>query len=243
MKHLGLLLAAGSLTGCIIQDGYYYEEFGFIDSSWEFRNVAGDSLSCPAPYTTTAVTARSLSGFRPIIDLYDCNARFAPAEYPLDVYDMDIVVSNDTGRDLYAKSPMFRVDIIAFDAEIGESFIDDGGRMVFDWALVDSTTNQPLTCQQAGITSIQVAANSPDNPRAVLAQTFPCDDRRETLEVSDPVLAGDYQVTVTALDSTGAALGDAQNQTLTVDARNHYAEAGVITLPINTAPPTPPPPP
>jgi hypothetical protein len=242
MKHLGLLLAAGSLTGCIIQDGYGYEEIGFIDSSWAYRDVAGASLRCPAPFTTTAVTARSLSGFRPIIDLYDCDQRFAPAEYPLDIYDMDLVVSDHTGRNVYARSPMFRVDIIAFDAEIGEIFIHDGGRMVFDWAFVDAQTNTPLTCASAGIDRIQVTAASPDAARANVSQTFLCNDRRDELDVSDPVLAGDYTVTVTAFDRDGSPLGDPQNHTLTVADRNHYAEAGVITLPINTDVAEPPPP-
>jgi hypothetical protein len=224
MKNLGLTLAAcTALTGCIIQDGYGYEEYGFIDSSWAYHNVAGDSLRCPAPFDTTAVTARSLSGFRPIIDLYDCNQRFAPAEYPLDVYDMDIVVSDFSGRNIYAVSPLFRVDIISFDAEIGEDFIHDGGRIVFDWALVDSMANTPLTCASAGVDKIQVTATSTVVDRTANTQTFDCNDTLLDLPVTDPVLAGDYTFTVTALDAAGAPLGDAQNATLTVTAPNGYS--------------------
>jgi hypothetical protein len=237
MKNLGLTLAACStLTGCIIQDGYGYEEVGYIDSSWAFHNVAGDSLGCPAPFTHTAVTARSLSGFRPIVDLYDCNARFAPAEYPLDVYDMDIVVSNLDSRNVYATSPLFRVDIIGFDAGSAD-FIHDGGRIVFDWALVDATTNMPMTCASAGVDKIQITATTTEPGRANPTQTFDCNDTQINLTETNPVLAGDYTFTVVAIDVAGAPLGDAQNTTLTVVAPNGYAEGGVITLPIN--PPTP----
>jgi hypothetical protein len=230
MKNLALAtIACGALSGCIIEDGYGYEEFGIIDSSWAFHTVSGDSLACPAPFTTTAITSRSLSGFAPIVDLYDCNDRFAVAEFPLDLYDVDITVSSRDGRNVYARSLINRVDIIDFDVAIGEDFIHDGGRILLDWTLVDATNNNPLTCATAGVDRVELTTTG---AAGASTQTFRCEDRLDEIAITNPLLADDYTVTVKAIGFDDQQLGDPQNSTLTVAAPNGYAETGVITLPI-----------
>lgn len=234
MKTLLLASLIAPLTGCIITSDGYTEEVGFIDTEWSFQSADGTALDCPVGFPTVEVTAVSTYDGFAFIDLYNCNRKQASAPYPLGEYEVTIAITNNSGSAEYAHSLSRIVDIVAADAKVGEDFIDDGGRILFDWRLVDAETNADLECRTAGNPeAIKVTAASPEG---VVTTELACADG---FGVSAPLVAGAYNATFSAINKAGQPLGEPQTKAVALRDRNDYDDVGTITLPI--APPAPPP--
>ena len=236
MKTLLLLIAP--LTGCIMTTEGQGEEVGFINTEWSFHSVEGAALDCPAGFPTVEVTAipfdRSLPAF---IDLYSCNRQQASAPYPIGEYEVTIAITNNSGSEAYAHSLSRVVDLFSADASVGEDFIHDGGRILFDWVLVDAETNADLECRTAGNPkAIKVEAASSD---AAFSTELTCGDG---FGVSNPLLAGAYQATFSVINQAGQPLGEPQTKAVALRDRNDYDDVGTITLPIGAFAPPPSPP-
>lgn len=235
MKTLLLTsLLAPLATGCIITTDGQTEEVGYINTEWSFHAADGTELGCPDGFPTVEVTAVSRFDGLQFIDLYDCERRAASAPYPVDEYDVTIALTTDSGRDEYAHSLTRTVDIFVNDASVGEDFIHDGGRILFDWVLVDADTNADLACNTAG------------NPRAIKVEAATADAAFTTelacgdgFGVSNPLLAGTYTATFSAINQAGQPLGAPQTKNVALQDRNDYDDLGTITLPIGGLPPPP----
>lgn len=237
MKRLILAsLLASFATGCIITttEGQG-EEVGFINTSWSFHKADGTELTCPEGFNTAEVTAVSREFGDAFIDLYNCNSLSGTAAYPLGAWDVTIAITNNSGSSEYAHSLTQTLDIVLEDQDFGEDFIDDGGRVLFDWVLVDAETNDALECRTAGNPqSIQVDAASPNT---MLSTSLACGDG---FGVSNPLPAGTYTATFSALNAAGQPMGDPQTKNVALGDRNDYDDVGTITLPIGAlTPPTP----
>ena len=238
MKRLILAsLLAGSATGCILTTDGYSEEVGFIDTSWSFHTADGTPLSCPAGFTTAEVTAVSRTYGDAFIDLYDCDALGGSAAYPVDEYDVTIAITNTSGSSEYAHGLTQTLDIFRTDATIGEDFIHDGGRIIFDWVLVDADTNRPLECVTAGNPKeIKVDVASGET---AISTSLACGDG---FGISNPLPAGAYTATIAAVNQAGQPLGEPVSEPVAVRDRNDYDDLGTITLPIGNFVPDPEPP-
>jgi len=228
MRRLTLVLMVAGIatlaTGCVTSSGGG-DDTGFIRADWSFHNVAGAGLGCPGGFTTAAVTATPTGGGTPIIDLYDCPNQTGNADYPLDQYDVDIDITSEGGGQVYASSLTQRVDIVSADATVAEDFIDDGGRLIFDWALV-GVGNQPVSCADVG--AIQVGIDGSIGMNLLLSDELPCGDGTG---ISIPTVAGNYIMSISALDASGGLLGQATNeQNVVIDAPNGYTDLGVVTI-------------
>lgn len=224
-------LLAPLATGCIITTDDYSEDVGYITTEWSFRTTNGTSLDCPAGFPIVEVTAFPLDGSIPIIDLYNCERGRATAPYPIGEYDITIAVTNNSGSREYAHSLTRYVDIYFEDASVGEEFVDDGGRILFDWKLVDAESNESLTCDTVATIKVDATAGE-----ATTSTELPC---RDGFGVSEPLLAGAYTATFSALDANGRLLGEAQTKNVALDDRNDYDDLGTITLPIGGLAPPP----
>lgn len=229
MRRLVLIAAcvASLATGCIISsDPTPVDQPAFITADWSFHTAANTALTCPTGFGTAAVTATPVGGGTPIIDLYDCAALTGRADYPADQYDVDIDITSQGGSQVYGSSLTDRVDITTVDATVTEDFIDDGGRMLFDWVLVDAG-NAPINCAAAGAAKVSIL-NTVSGGTASVEDTFPCAD---ATGVTAPILAGTYTASLSALNTAGQALGAPTNKTNVVVAdRNGYTDLGSVTI-------------
>jgi hypothetical protein len=228
-------VAASQAAGCIISsgdDGDDVGDFGFITANWSFQEVGGATLGCPTGFQTAEVTATPVDGTPGpvVIDLYDCAAFTGRGDYDLGSYDVFITITDDASVNVYAESLTQTVDITVNDATVTETIIDDGGRFVFDWSLVDAATNAPLNCAEAGNPDAIEISSTLSGPNTLTTDQFECSD---LTGLTDPLIAGSYVVSVAALNAAGGALGAPQNQNTTITAPNGLTDLGVFELPID----------
>jgi hypothetical protein len=230
MKKLILpTLLATFASGCILTASGYEGEVGYINASWSFRDVAGATLPCPTGFNTAEVTAVSREFGDVFIDLYNCDARGGSAPYPIGSYDVTIAITTAGGTE-YGHSLTQPVDIVRTDANVGEDFVDDGGRVLFDWVLQDATTNDPVTCaDQPAVDTVSIVFDD-----TVATTKFDC---TETFGVSEPVVAGAHAVSIAVLGRDGEVLGEPQTQTIELGDRNDYVDLGSVTLPVGIVAP------
>ncbi len=217
-------------TGCIISssdDTPPGDDTGFIDAAWSFHTAAGGSLNCPPGFDTAEVSAVPVAGGTPVVDLYDCVAFQGSADYPLDQYDVTITVTTNGGGGVYAESLTQRVDLVPADANVSEDFIDDGGRAIFDWVLVDAGNN-PISCAAAGADKVSII-NTLVNSTSAVEDTFPCGDGTG---ITAPIPEGTYTAALDALDGSGGALGSSSTTITNVDitAPNGYTDLGSVSI-------------
>lgn len=228
-------------TGCIISsddDDLPPDDFGQITADWSFHNAAADNsggtegpeLGCPAGFDTTAVTATPVGGGQPIVDLYDCVALTGTSDYPLDSYDVHMDITTHGGGTAYNAGSLenLDVDITSADQSVSEDFVDNGGRFVLDWVLVDAG-NQTTSCAAAGAVKIGITGTLAGV--GPYADDLPCGDASG---ISVAALAGTYTLTIQALDGSGAALGAGTTLTnKTLLAPNGYLDLGSVSVPFN----------
>jgi len=232
---------ASLATGCIISsddDDTPPDDVGSIRADWTFHTAAGGALGCPAGFATTRVTAKTvdggdcdplIAGSNTCVDLYDCVDGTGTGDLLATDYDVTIEIT-DGGNGVYGSSLTLPVDITVNDGAVDEDFIDDGGRLTAAWALVDATTNAALTCATAGNPDAISFDVTLTGPNTLTTDLFECADESG---ISDPLIAGSYVVSVSAVNTQGQALGAPQNKNVTLGDQNDYQDLGTITLPID----------
>lgn len=222
-------LLAYAATGCVV------EETGLIQSNWSFKELAtGDILGCPAGFDTTAVHVIPVDAVgnrigQGVIDLFPCNALSGTADHPPDRYEVFMEITTANNSALYADTPSVIVDIVARDATVTQTIIDDGGFMYADWALRGETTGTQLTCADAlaGKVDILVTLNGTSQGTST---ELPCTDGGG---YTAGLIAGTYSVSIAALDSSGRSIGTVPTITnKTVSAPNKTTDLGLIMIPI-----------
>jgi hypothetical protein len=242
---LGALVAAASLTGCIISsdsgDDVVVPVDTVVTMRWNFTHLADMSArSCPIGFGTATIVSQAtddvthLGTGKQFIDKFNCSDGQGTITLPgNDTYLVWVQIENDTGTNLYAQSEETFVDTVASVPTIPVTIYDDGGFFYLEWDLVDARTNALLTCAQAGVTangSVETIATSVASPSYFKDDKFTCQDHFGT---TDPLLAGSYTVSIDA-EENNRALGQAPTLTnKTIKAMNGLTDLGLIRIPIN----------
>ncbi|MEO8704026.1 MAG: hypothetical protein ABI867_28505 [Kofleriaceae bacterium] len=192
--------------------------------------MGGTRLDCPTGFDTAEVTVQSATGGGTVVDLYDCIDFEGTSDYELDDYDVTIAITSPGGVNEYAASLTQTVDIIDNDGTASEDFIDDGGRFVFDWKLVDAGTNAALTCATAGNPDSIEISSTLSGPNTLKTDKFDCEDGSG---ITAPLVEGDYTISVAALNSAGGSLGEPSSEDTQILAPNGYTDLALVTLPID----------
>lgn len=244
-KVVFALVAAASATACTTDDGTNPPgEDGIITAKWSFKELAtGDSLVCPTGFNTTAVHVIPVDdvGTRlgaGVIDLYNCDAFTGTEFYPPDLYEVYMEITTDNNSAKYADTPSTFVDIITTDRTIMQTIIDDGGFFVFDWQLRDAVGGAPLTCAQAAADSVDITATLVGTSSAK-SDVYKCktDGFRDSgtgTSFTAGLIAGDYTVSISALNTADQAVGVAPALTnKRISAPNKITDLGTIMIPID----------
>ena len=217
---------------------------GLMTARWSFKEVeTGASLTCPTGFNTTAVHAQPVDRFgnnagQKVIDLYNCDAFQGTADYPATLYAVFMEITTQTNSAKYADTPETYVDITVEDKTITQTIIDDGGFFVFDFELRDGVGGSPLTCSQAGADGVEIVSTLNGSTQAK-TDIFDCvtpgfRDDGKGYATTAGLLAGDYTVSVAALDSSDRSVGTAPALTnKRIVAPNKLTDLGLIQIPID----------
>ena len=244
-KVVFALVAAAAATACTTSDGTNPPgEDGIITAKWSFKELAtGDSLTCPNGFDTTAVHVIPVddAGNRlgaGVIDLYPCSSFTGTELYPPDLYEVYMEITTATNSAKYADTPSAFVDIIDEDKTITQTIIDDGGFFVFDWQLRDKNGGAQLTCAQAAADSIDITATLVGSSSAK-SDVFNCKtpgfrDSGTGTSFTAGLIAGDYTVSIAALNTADQSVGTAPALTnKRISAPNKITDLGMIQIPID----------
>jgi hypothetical protein len=216
-------------------------ETALVTANWEFHGISDTNpaappaiLPCPAGFDSAVVRLTSLTGGTDYEDTYSCSAGTGTEAYDADLYEIDLIITNDAGQ-TYAISPSegltaVEIDTRDVDKTVNFGIADNGGYFGYAWNLVDAATNAPLTCGQAGADSVEVVGTLVTNGNFALGDRYPCEDGAV---VTPAFPEGEYTVSAAALDAGDLALGEVQNKTTIMGDRNDFVNLGTVTLPID----------
>jgi hypothetical protein len=223
---LAALIAYAS-TGCVA------EEAGLITAQWSFKELAtGDVLGCPASFDTTAVHVIPVDAVgnrlgAGVIDLYNCGAFRGTADYAPDRYEVYMEITTANNSALYADTPSAIVDIIARDATITQTIVDDGGYFYFDWQLRGATSGQMLVCEPNE--SVEIISTLAGTAEAK-TDIFDC---VQGGGYTAGLIAGSYTLSIAALDAQDRSIGTVPAMPgKTITAPNKTTDLGLVMIPI-----------
>lgn len=207
-----------------------------ITATWSFKTLATNTIvdDCPAGFDTASVIAKRVDVVQDdIVFSYACAANTGTpvdAGYPPGIYHVVVQIENGTGG-IYGVSLPVEVDVTATDRSISATLLDDGGYFGLKWELFDATTNQVLSCSEAGNPDAIEITSTLSGTSESFADPFDCEDLEG---VTAGLPAGTYTVSVRASDAAGGDLGSPQNfANQVVGIHNQVTDLGVIRLPVN----------
>ena len=217
---------------------------GLITARWSFKEIStGATLPCPTGFDTTAVHVTPVNRFgdqvgQATIDLYDCDAMQGTADYDARLYSVFMEITTANNSQKYADTPEAFVDITLEDKTITQTIIDDGGFFVFDYELRDAVGGERLTCFEAGADAIDITATINGSTEAK-TDVFDCvqpgfRDDGKGYAVTAGLVAGDYTVSIAALNTADQSVGTAPALTnKRISAPNMLTDLGLIQIPID----------
>jgi cysteine-rich repeat protein len=208
-----------------------------ITASWVLRNeVSNSTTGCPSGYDTAAVYAQPVNAAGApsgpvIIDLFDCAANTGTTgALAAGRYQAWVEIANTNNTSVYAKSLSAFVDLTTGDKSLAVQILNDGGYFQLSWLLRGGTTNNALTCAQAGADGVEAIGTDVSNSNNSNSDIFTCDDG---VGITAGYSAGTYTVSVGALNVADQSIGTAPALTNRVIApRNAVTNLGTITIPI-----------
>ena len=208
-----------------------------VTANWTIKTVSGTTASCPPGFDTAAVYDQEVDANgapigQPIIDLFNCSAGTGvTAALPPAVYQTWVEITNTNNTSKYAQSLSAIVDVTVADKTFSAEILTNGGYFQLAWHLVGATSNNTLTCAQAGAAGgVEAISTDVANSSNTASVIFTCTDQAG---VSGGLLAATYTVSVDALNSSMQAIGTAPTLTnKTILAPNKVTNLGTITVPI-----------
>lgn len=258
MKNLVLgsliAVAASQAAGCFIEDGGGGGgggDYATVGANWQFLTVDGESASCPPGFTTAALfnqrvnadgdpvggDCRTLddadtSGGTCFVDLYDCvdgTGRSAPL--PPARYRTWIAITDDNVSQVYAETVSAYLDVRDVNLTYSADVLVDGGYFFLSWDLVDSITNERLTCDEALADGVGVISTSVSNANLFYDDKFTCADYAG---YTAGLLAGTYTVAVDAMEGDKSVSPEPEVLTnKVIAAPNRVTDLGHITIPVD----------
>jgi hypothetical protein len=240
---LGALLAVASLaTGCSSNNGDDVVVVGTtVTVNWDFIHFADNTVrACPTNFGTATIVSQTIDDRTHLgtgtkfVDKFDCKDGAGTLVLPDgDTYLIWVQIENDAGTTLYAQSEEVFVDTARNVAPVDVVIYDDAGFFFFEWDLVDSVTNAPLSCSQAGVAgangAVESSATIVGNASILFTDKFTCDDHYGT---TDPLLAGNYTVSVEATVND-LSVGNAPAISKSIKAPNGLTDLGLVVIPID----------
>lgn len=261
MKNLVLgsliAMAASQAAGCVITTNNNGGGNAHVQISWNLVQAdptlkgPAQQTSCPPGFDTAALYSQEVDGNgnaigQPYIDLFDCAAGTGiTSGLPPATYNEWVEIANHDNSAQFASSPSSLeqgqiIDLTTSDLSYSTNVVVNGGVFALSWSLVGAQSNAPLTCAQAGATG----GNSGVEAIATVTGTsmaaddiFDCNN--PTLPITDPLPAGDYTISVDALNANMQAIGTAPTipSATIVDPQNDpskpVTDLGDITIPID----------
>jgi cysteine-rich repeat protein len=211
---------------------------GYITANWQLKSIATSTVvTCPTGYDTAALYSQPVDAAgnntgSVVVDLYDCVANtgtssaLAPGRYL-----SWIEIANHTNTSVYAKSLSAFIDITTSDKTFSVQILTDGGYFQLAWSLVGATTNNSLTCAQAGATGgVEAIGTDVSNSSNSASDQFTCEDFQG---VTAGYVAATYTVSVSALNGSNQSIGTAPALTnKVIQPKNMVTNLGTVSIPI-----------
>jgi cysteine-rich repeat protein len=219
----------GCSETCTLESAYQ------ITASWQLRNIAGTLQACPTGYDTAAVISQPIDSAgnnvgAPIVDLFNCASNSGTtADLSSGRYKVHIAITNTSGTLTYATTP---TEIVVLDSNktFSASIYTDGGYFAWAWNLVGATSNNALTCAQAGADGVELVSTLTNSTNAV-SDIWDCADGSG---LTAALAAGTYTVSADAINANNQAIGTAATLTnKQIMAPNKITDLGTVTIPID----------
>jgi cysteine-rich repeat protein len=209
-----------------------------LTANWSIKTVAGSTATCPPTFDTAAVYNQEVNPTtfapigQPIIDLFTCSAGTGvTSALPPRVYQTWIEIADHNNTNVYAQSLSAIVDLRTADKTFTAEILTDGGYFQLAWSLVGATSNNPLTCTQAGAAGgVEAVSTDVANSSNTASDIFTCSDKAG---VTSGFLAATYTISVAALNASMQSIGTAPTLTnRVIRAPNKVTDLGTISIPI-----------
>jgi hypothetical protein len=217
-----------------------------LKANWSFKQLSnGANLACPNGFNTTAVHAIPVNRFgekngTEEIVLYDCSDMTGmDMNYMPRLYSVFMEVTTDTNSAVYADTPSAYVDLTNVDKTITQTIIDDGGFFTFNFELRDAAGGAKLTCGEAGANGGVEILSTLNGTSQAKSDIFDCVTPGFRDDGTGPgftagLIAGDYTVSISALDGSDRSVGTAPALTnKRIQAPNKITDLGMIQIPID----------
>ncbi|MDB4955350.1 MAG: hypothetical protein JWO36_2919 [Myxococcales bacterium] len=238
---LGSLIALTAATGCTTTATPV--DTATVSATWTLRTAdvgtaTGHNVSCPPGFDTAALYNQEISPTtganigQPFIDLFNCSAGQGSAtELPPGLYQTWVEIANTNNTSVYAQSLSADVDVTVANKTFSAEILVDGGYFQLAWNLVGATSNNSLTCTQAGATGgVEAISTDVATSANSASDVFTCEDHAG---VTSGFKAATYTISVDALNSQMQAIGTAPAISNRVIASpNKVTDLGTITIPI-----------
>jgi cysteine-rich repeat protein len=205
-------------------------------ASWSIKSVDNTVVGCPAGHDTAAVYTQTVDSAgnhigSPFIDLFDCSANGGTIPgIPPGRYRVWIEIANANNSSIYAKSTSALIDIMAADKSFSTTIYTNGGYFAFAWRLIGATSNNGLTCLQAGADGVELLATLSSSTQTS-SDIFDCTD---FYAITAVLAAGTYSVSIAALNPSNQSVGTAPTLTnRPIMGPNQVTELGMVSIPID----------
>jgi len=211
---LGVLSQA---AGCIFVTSD--DETAAIDVSWSLSGGGCDSV-----VDTATINALLDGDSTPYKDIYNCSdGGGLTQDLPLGHYTVWVDLTASSNNQLIAQSEAGDVNLSTdgqlatanFGINVTNGFFDVG------WSFSGGDSCATATGQDG----VSVLSTEVGNPSGAYDDIFTCTDGFGT---TAEIPVGDYTVSVAVIDGNGAALGDAPEETVTIDHGNEYVPIDVV---------------
>jgi len=213
-------LALGAMSqaaGCIfVTDDD--DDTGTIDVGWVLADGGcGDA-------DTATINALLDGDSTPYKDIYNCtDGSGLTQDLPLGSYLVWVDMTNGSGGALVAQSESVEIDIdTAGQLAIADFAINmSNGYFDVGWSFSGGDTCASF----AGEDGVSVLSTEVGNPAGAYDDVFDCED---TFGVTAEIPVGDYTVSVAIINGNGAALGEAPDETVSIDHGNEFVQFDVV---------------
>lgn len=220
----------GCAADCTLEE----VEPGHVTASWTFEQLAnGNEVGCPPGVDTIVIVSQPISATgvptgEPIPEMFACEDD-SGVTGPLPAGNIAMYLEARNGNTLVATTEPDEIDITETDGSLDFTFYTDGGVFYFQWTLKGQNTGNTLTCANVpmldGIGMIATLSGTTQG----IDMPFDCEDGANT---TDPLLNGDYVLSVDAFREDGTSIGTAPAINATLSGLNPIVDIGEVVIPI-----------
>lgn len=201
--------------------------------TWKFVTAADFvDHGCPDGIDTIELTTQVLRSddtvVREVVEMLPCDQGMRAKQWYVGRYRVLVRATDATGTAEYGAPIDAVIDLHTGQRDVLAQYVIDGGYAHFAWRLVDVKTRQPLSCADAGVDDMGIVATAGAFSRGSFAHCGVGQGMTQVLP------AGDYQLSVTAIDDMATIGSEVGHATLpiTIVAPSGVTEVGTIDVAI-----------